>query len=247
MKADLFSRSAFVISIAGARKFRAAGLSSPDEEFVLTPRFLFHSFWLALAVALLGCSKDERREPCPRPEPSFRLQLTAEMGLLPEDTYLRVYYQGKLEKPDADPMLLPYEDYDFRNPPTSNVDVCCRTGKPVQGKLPSVSCGLPPAFDASVRPDAALAPEGGSDGSIGGFTDAAPALRDAASDGAISGSGSSAPEALLCDLWTNGPADIVVTGTTYPRLKRELLVEFNECGVVRRDIRVIWSRQDGGK
>jgi hypothetical protein len=39
-----------------------------------------------------------------------------------------------------------------------------------------------------------------------------------------------------------------VTGSTYPRFERMFVVEdFNECGPVRRDVRVIWTRRDGGQ
>jgi hypothetical protein len=201
-------------------------------------------------VALLGCSKSEERQtPCPRPEPAFRLQVTAEKGLLPEDTFLRVFYQGKPDT-DPDPRVLPHEDYDVRNPPADNVDICCRTGVPVQGKLPAVPCGLPPKADASTKGDAAQVPEAGSDGSNRALPDAASGGGDAANDAAMvsdGGSGSDAPEALLCDLWTNGRADIVLTGATYPRLEKTLSVKLDECGVVRRDVRVIWTRRDGGQ
>lgn len=198
-------------------------------------------------------------QPCPRPEPAFRLQLTAERGPLPADTKLTVFYQGKPNERDADPRIPPHEDYDVRHPPLDNVDVCCRTGSAISGKLPSVPCGVPAALpDASTATDASRLSEAGSDGSVPGLSDAALQGRDASSDAAVvsdggvgteAGSGTSggAPEALLCDLWTNGRADIVVTGSTYPRLDRTLLVEFDECGVVRRDVRVIWTRRDGGQ
>jgi hypothetical protein len=225
-----------------------AELSSPGGEIVLTPRLLFHFFFLALAVVVIGCSKpDDRQRACPRPEPAFRIQLTAEQGPLPEDTYLRVFYQGK---PGTDPGMPPHEDYDVRRPPTANVDVCCRIGDPVSGKLPAVQCGLPAAPDASTKSDAAPVLEAGSDGSDGARRDASLASQDAASDAAPiadSGTNASAPGALLCDLWTNGPAEIVVTGATYPRLEKTLSVELDECGVVRRDVRVIWARHDGGQ
>lgn len=231
------------LSEAGLRHFRV--LSSPGGEIVLNSRLLFHSFFLALAVVVFGCSKSDET-PCPRPEPAFRLQITAEKGPLPDHTFLRVFYQGKYLK---DARVPPHEDYDTRNPPASNVDVCCRTGAPVEGKLPSVPCGLPIRVDASVKRDAALVAEAGSDASNRGPRDAASRSGDAASDGAVESEGGSkgeAPEALLCDLWTNGPADIVLTGVSYPQLRKSLLVEFDECGIARRDVRVIWSRLDGG-
>ena len=144
----------------------------------------------------------------------------------------------------------PHEDYDVRHPPADNVDICCRAGAPVQGKLPAVPCGVPPKADASTKGDAAHVTEAGADGSNRTPPDAASDGSDAANDAAVvsdSGSGSGAPGALLCDLWTNGRADIVLTGSTYPRLEKTLSVDFDECGVVRRDVRLIWTRSDGGR
>jgi hypothetical protein len=175
------------------------------------------------------------------------VQITAEKGPLPENTYLRVFYQGG--KAVTEPGMLPHEDYDVRRPPAGNVDVCCRTGAAVDGRLPAVPCGLPTATDASVETDAALVTEAGSDGSRGGSGDAALGRSDAATDAGVtsdSGSSGGAPAALLCDLWTNGQADIVLTGASYPRFEKTLSVEFDECGVVRRDVRIIWTQSDGG-
>lgn len=231
----------------GARKFPRAGLSSPRGEIVLTSRLLLHSLFLALAVVVLGCSKsDGTHGPCPRPEPAFRLEITAEKGRLPEDTFLRVFYSGKPDT-DPDPRVPAHEDYDVRHP-AENVDVCCRTGTPVTGKLPSVPCSRPPVADASTKSDAALVTEAGLDGA---HRDAAPETSDAATDAGVttdSGASTGAPDALLCDLWTNGWADIVLTGSTYPKLKKSLDVQVDdECGVVRRDVRIIWTRHDGGQ
>jgi hypothetical protein len=143
-----------------------------------------------------------------------------------------------------------HEDYDVRHP-AENVDVCCRTGAPVTGKLPSVPCSRPPVVDASTEKDAALVADASSDGPNRGLGDAALGRSDAATDAGEttdSGTSAGAPEALLCDLWTNGWADIVLTGSTYPKLKKSLDVQVDdECGVVRRDVRVIWTRHDGGQ
>lgn len=232
---------------AGLRHFRV--LSSPSEEIGLTPRFLFRPSCLALALLVFGCSKSENPVGCRRPQAPFRLQLTAEDGPLPYDTHLVVRYLTKLDYE---------EDYDLLHPPSNNLDVCCRPGAAVDGKLPSVPCGGPnPLPDASVANDAASYLEAGSDASTA-FSDAAPEGGDASRDvqsipegGTTTDSGGhpshDAPEALLCELWTTGPAEIVVTGASYPRLDRVLSVELDECGTVTRDVRVIWARGDAGR
>jgi hypothetical protein len=169
-----------------------------------------------------------------------------------------VFYQGK-----PMPMNMAgdayHEDYDVRNPSTANVDVCCRTGAPVSGKLPEVDCARATRRDASTIVEAgvtsdARAPGAGRDASLaeGGSSVAeGGAPRDAGiGEGGDSGPGpkGAEPAAILCTLWTYGPAKIVVTGTKYPELETEwLTVHHDECGSVTRDIRLVWSQFDGGK
>lgn len=239
MKADL--------SGVGLRHLRM--LSLPRGEIVLTSRLLSHSSYLAAALLLLGCS-EEKSQGCRRPEAPFRLQITAEMGPLPDDTHLTVFYQGGKPVNMQDP---PHEDYDLRHPPAGNIDVCCRTGAPVQGKLPAVPCGSPATTrDASSERDATTRGEAATEASTPS-RDAAREQDDAAgvSEGgsktdAGTSPSSGAPGAILCELWTNGPADVVVTGSTYPKLSRSLSVKFDECGPVTRDVRIIWTHIDGG-
>jgi hypothetical protein len=66
----------------------------------------------------------------------------------------------------------------------------------------------------------------------------------------VSGASGGSPKAVLCELWTNGPAQILVVGTGYPKIDRELTVDPNPCaaaGFVTRDVHIIWSHRDGGE
>lgn len=223
-------------------------------EGSLTLRFLSQLSCAAAAVLVLGCSKAEPAVGCPRPPPPFRLQLTAEQGALPYDTHLVVQYQG----------MLGYEEgYDILHPPSSNYDVCCRLGDPVVGKLPSVPCKrAAPSHTPQVeggRVEAGLSLDGASDTGPSASHDASVSQEggsplDVASGGDGGGSDSGggleaapSPTALLCELWTGGPAHVAVVGTGYPSIDRELSVEFDDCGPVTRDVRIVWSRRDGGQ
>lgn len=66
------------------------------------------------------------------------------------------------------------------------------------------------------------------------------ASRDAGPDG---GAG---PEALLCDLWSNGVAELDVTTAEYPKLAQSLSAERDECGVRTVEVRVELRHADGG-
>lgn len=43
---------------------------------------------------------------------------------------------------------------------------------------------------------------------------------------------SRAPQALACELWTDGPATLEVTGGEAPPLERQLAAQRDECGLV---------------
>ena len=183
------------------------------------------------------------------------MELTAQTGRLPADTHLTVLYQGNVDGG---------EDYDLAHPPARNLDVCCRPGTPTTGKLPAVECGRgmtgegPPARDAARLVDATVALEAGPrlDASVDGArpsSEEGDARRDAAppeeagvrlEGGAFDAGGAIA---VFCELWTFGPAELVVTGKGYPRLDRELSAEQNACGLVTRDVRVVWTVEDGGR
>lgn len=193
----------------------------------------------------------------------FRLELTADPGPLPIDTHVTVFYQGKPVESGRG-----HEDFEVMHPErqSKNVDVCCRLGAPTKGVLPPVVCG-PEAPDAGRRVEAGPASsEGGphreSGAGMGGSTsveggtdashDAAVSIRDAAKSEAGSSDDSGGapdggtPVAILCELWTNGPAEVVVTGAKYPELDRLLAVQRDECGPTTRDVHLIWSKHDAG-
>jgi hypothetical protein len=83
------------------------------------------------ATASIACNHT-RTSPCPRPEPPFRVELTAVDGTLPADTNLVVTYNGSNG-----------ESFDLVHKGASNVDVCCRASNSVivEGPLPEVTCG----------------------------------------------------------------------------------------------------------
>jgi hypothetical protein len=167
-----------------------------------------------------GCAKDHQPPPCPRNEPAFRLQLTAPGGVLPSDTRLTVNYSGNRE-----------EKYSLSAGGPMNTDVCCRTGAPVGGRLPDVRCTAPslsssgpPLRDASYGADATLPPAKGDAGPAG-------------------------PVALLCDLWTNGYADVQISASGYPDFEHEPFVPNvpdPRCGVVTVDLRIELGHTDAG-
>lgn len=211
-----------------------------------------------MAALLFGCSK-KPDVTCPRPVAPFRLQLTGERGALPFDTHLSVLYQGNKNG---------HEDYDVVHPSMCNIDVCCRKGVPTKGPLPSVpcirkaKCDGPPQGDAGERAEASIPSDGATsrdaspstDGSSFDASEAGGAIEDAAmsaADGATDSGPSSngAPEAILCELWTGGPAEITGTGSGYPPLDTGVFAaQLSECPNVfeTRDLRVVWTLRDGG-
>lgn len=87
-----------------------------------------------LSSAVLSCttSAPEEQAPCPRRGPTFRLQITASEGDLPQDTALSVEYGGSN-----------VERYSLRRGNGTNQSVCCRAAEVVSGALPAVLCDAP--------------------------------------------------------------------------------------------------------
>ncbi len=102
------------------------------------PRRSLGRFAVVVAVAASSGCTHTRETPCPRPEPPFRVELTAVDGALPSDTSLVVTYNGSTG-----------ESFDLVHRGAGNVDVCCRTATSVidQGPLPAVNCGTPKTDD----------------------------------------------------------------------------------------------------
>lgn len=95
------------------------------------PKRFLRRVAVVAAAAATACNHT-RTAPCPRPEPPFRVELTAVDGALPSDTHLVVTYNGSTG-----------ESFDLIHQGAGNVDVCCRTTTSVvvEGPLPEVSCG----------------------------------------------------------------------------------------------------------
>jgi hypothetical protein len=77
-----------------------------------------------------------------------------------------------------------------------------------------------------------------------GMRDAAGSPGDSAADAAPSG-----PVALLCDLWTDGYADVKITASGYPDFEHrpfEVNIPDPQCGVVTRDLRIELGHTDAG-
>jgi hypothetical protein len=68
-----------------------------------------------------------------------------------------------------------------------------------------------------------------------------------AAGGSDAGSGPQPVEALLCELWTDGPADITVSATGYPTVDRTLHAK-SETGCIQTvDVELMLERGDGGQ
>jgi hypothetical protein len=109
------------------------------------------------------------------------------------------------------------ERYDFYDMGAGNVDVCCR---PSGSAWPATAALPTVACTPGSSPDASVAPN----------------VEDAGSRAA-----------LVCQLWTSGPAEVDVTATGYAELDQVLQAELldNGCGVQTTDVRVTLERPDG--
>jgi hypothetical protein len=88
--------------------------------------------FLALMGVLLApaCSSEKVLPPaCPPREAAFRVEVTAEDGILPPDTSIAVRYQGNQE-----------ERFELPAPSNRNEDVCCRLSTATLSQLPAVEC-----------------------------------------------------------------------------------------------------------
>jgi hypothetical protein len=107
------------------------GVPSPRALAVLIRTVLSG---VVLSSAVLSCttSAPEEQAPCPRRGPTFRLQITASEGDLPQNTALSVEYGGSN-----------VERYSLRRGNGSNQSVCCRAAEVTSGELPAVPCAAP--------------------------------------------------------------------------------------------------------
>lgn len=71
----------------------------------------------------------------------------------------------------------------------------------------------------------------------------------AADGGADAGTDGAGIEALHCDLWTNGGAEVVITAPGYPELDRVLTAKLSAdgCGVATSETRIVLLRADAGQ
>jgi hypothetical protein len=68
-----------------------------------------------------------------------------------------------------------------------------------------------------------------------------------ASDAASDADGGPAPvEALLCELWTDGAADVTVTASGYPDLEKNLQARSSEGCLQTVDVTLMLERRDAG-
>ena len=155
--------------------------------------------WIvATAASSLACSEEpsEPAPPCPRGEPTFRVELTAPDENLPEDLVVTVRYQGSLEV-----------TYELENPTWNNEDVCCVPGSvtPEMDDLAPVQC-------------------------------------------AQHASAGAAAEALRCELWTSGIAEVSALAIGYAELVESLQPTAREdgCGLETTDERLELEFGDAG-
>lgn len=216
--------------------------------------------WILAAVAVVvaaGCNSTHHDTPCPRNQPAFRIQLTASDGVLPPDTRIVVRYSG-IER----------ESYSLASGGVGNQDVCCRPATPVSGVLPDVRCGLPLSTtgasgggdaevairDASLLHDAGRAlPDAAMTTSMDASARRDASVLDASTDAGPDASDASAAPAgytaIVCDLWTNGVANVAVTGTGYAKLVQILDdtdIPDPRCGVRTVDHRLTLTHMEGG-
>jgi hypothetical protein len=181
-----------------------------------------------VALAQVACSTSHRDTPCPRNQPAFHLELTAEDGVLPDDTELSVGYEGILK-----------EHYSLAKGGPENIDLCCAPGSMVmKGALPNIRCGAAQAREASVIPE--LRDASAVEASLG------QTMRDASVplDAAVP----TGPAAIHCSIWTDNVADIEVTARGYAMYHRpfEAYVPDPQCGVETIDTHITLYRPEGG-
>ena len=206
----------------------------------------------ALLVAVASACTSHGSGPCPPNQPAFRLQLTAEDGVLPPDLRINILYSGAL-----------METYRLVGDTSEHNDLCCRLGVPVNGTLPEVKCPttLPvarsghPSRDGALPDAAAGGPsirdsgtEDASSGDGGLVRDGGGALRDAFASKALDAAAPAGPLAVLCDIWSGGGASVTITASGYVDYERDFIADVPDpqCGVAVVDRRVTLFRPEAG-
>jgi hypothetical protein len=206
---------------------------------VFGSRFVLQRGYLVATVAVLsaGCHSDDQPQACPPREPTFDVQVTAGGNAILPGASLAVLYQANR----TETFVL--------GEPNMNNDVCCRQGEPViGGELPRVACamGVPgpddsgtsstrlPLVDSGLLADAGDLTDAGNDPQDGGHVTPPPP--------------DPSTTAILCSLWTNGPATVTVELPGYPPLEQNLNSRLREddCGLETVEARIILGNPEGG-
>ena len=109
--------------------------------------------FLATAWMLLCACSVDSRPPCPQVSATFRLQLSASDGPLPEDTVLTVHFGGSEQ-----------ETYSLSDDNADNEVLCCRRDALTAAPIGPVPCGHRATADAASS-DASFGPPRGRHGS----------------------------------------------------------------------------------
>jgi hypothetical protein len=92
-----------------------------------------------------------------------------------------------------------------------------------------------------------VAADASVDAADAGDTDDAADL-DAHGDGPEGPHGDGGPnrsiERVVCDLWTDGAANVHVTAGGYPEVERELAAKRDDCGLVLTEVPITLERAD---
>lgn len=115
------------------------------------------------------------------------------------------------------------ETFDAKNPDGTPEVVYCRL-----------------EFDGVEMDASADVAEGGDDGDASDL--------DARGDGPGGPHGDGGPNRtiarVVCDLWTDGAADVHITASGYPEVERELSAERDACGLVLSEVAITLERAD---
>lgn len=229
-----------------------------------------------VVAAAVACTSSHHDKVCPRNQPAFRIQVTASDGPLPADTVLTVTYSGtKMESYSlarggvnnqdvccrpASPTSRALPDVACGIPPAVTAEASVQTPKRDAGSIHDASPAPPPRADAASTMDAAAPVADGASPIVASLdasssADAAPPRVDASIEDSGPASIDSAtphpsgPQAIVCDLWTNGVATVKMTGAGYAKLNALLddpFVPDPQCGVETVDHRLILTHADGG-
>lgn len=180
-------------------------------------------------LCLFACDGGQRKPPpgdCPAAVPAFRLVLDARPSL-PTGTQLKVTFGGAQ-----------HESYELGSSQDENQTVCCAAVPRGQEAGVRIACGAdtisprtPAAattFDVSggaVQLDAGAAT---TDAATDAATDASVGISPSADAGLADAAVMPAPLVLVCDLWTNGAADIAVVAPGFSPLNETLTAELSD-------------------